>query len=377
MPVALSANISMPYAPSSKSGDIYIKGANKLRVVTETISYNILKKNFNAMIDVHYTIINDGQETFTGPLFFIASEYMGYSGETSGFSVVVNGKTEEFAKTDGIQIDNPAARVRAGQFYNGYIFNARVRAGETITIDIRYSQQPGFSHRDGGSTVAQMSHFFNLYRGGSPAARVYSYQIFPIRSFGGGVDEIIIRIKYPVNDTDGNRVDDLETNIPITGKTKSRGYYELEQRYNSIPADTLEIMLNVSTVNNFGFTVAPLYLFDFPDNDDTWAGSFSLDYILKHERLSAGVLWNFDDRMQTYQDVRFFPHSYAYYMDSCFDLRLGLGIAEQLRPDPDLGFRFIAGVRVFFALECIYQVFPPWLSGGWDHQLLVSMPFSF
>ncbi|HPS57169.1 MAG TPA: hypothetical protein PK514_03605 [Spirochaetota bacterium] len=54
-----------------------------------------------------------------------------------------------------------------------------------------------------------------------------------------------------------------------------------------------------------------------------------------------------------------------------------MGITEQLRPETDLEFRFIAGVRVFFALECIYQVFPPWITGKWNHEILVSMPFSF
>lgn len=375
IPGALSANISMPYAPSSGSGDMYINQANNLRVVTETISYDISRKDFSAVIDVQYTIKNDGRETFTGPMFFIASEYMGYNGEASGFRVKVNGKSEEFTRTDGVKIDNPGAG--NDKLYSGFTFNVSVSPGATLMIEVRYTQIPGFSRRDGGATVAAMSHYINLYTGPSPAARVYSYQIFPIKSFGGGVDEIIIKIKYPVTDSEGNSVDDPDINVPISGKTSNNEYYVMEQRFSSIPADTLDILLNVSTVNRFGFTVTPLYIFDFPGKDNTWAGSVSLDCIIEHERVSAGVMWDFNDRVQLFQDVRFFPRSYAYYMDSCIDFRLGLGIAEQLKPDPDLGFRIIAGVRIFFALECVYQVFPPWLSGGWDHQLIVSVPFSF
>ncbi|HPS57168.1 MAG TPA: hypothetical protein PK514_03600 [Spirochaetota bacterium] len=55
-------------------------------------------------------------------MFFIASEYRGYNGETSGFGVMVNGKPEEFRKTGGVKIDNPGAR--GDQLYSGFTFNA-------------------------------------------------------------------------------------------------------------------------------------------------------------------------------------------------------------------------------------------------------------
>lgn len=376
----LYANISAPYSPPSWGGDIFIKQQNSLRVVTETISYDINRNDFIARVNVHYEIINDGSNTFSEQVFFVAAEHStAYARGNRNYRVMVNGRETDFTEALNIHIQDPGREDLTDHWkyiYDGFVFNISINPGEKITIDIEYSQWSGWSRYSGGSSYASLSHFLNLGKGSEPA-KVYSYQIFPIKTFGGGVDQIIIKIKYPYSDSKGYLIDNFQCNIPLAKKKCTAEFCELEQTFDSIPADTLDISFDISHDNNFGFTITPLYMFSYNDDKNTWAGSISADYILRHSQVSAGFLWNFDDRMQTFQEMKFFPQGYPYYINACIDYRFGAGIVEQFRPEKDFGFRVFVGVRAFLAFECVYQVFPSWITGRWNHELLLCVPLSF
>lgn len=371
IPAALNANAAMNFYPASKSGEIYTSEENSLRVITETISYDINNSDFMASIDVDYTIINDGDSAFYGPVFFVTGKNSSRNPDTE-FKLKINGRpvTVEM-NTQDIDVSNTYGKAERLP-YDGYIFKLKVNPKEKVFLSVSYKQGAGWH---AGASIAESSHFMNL--GARSFSSFYTYHIFPIKTFGGGVDEVIIRVKYPVRDNEGNAIEDFTSSVQLKVIKETDGFCELEGRFSGIPADNLDLSFFVSKAGKTGLTITPLYLFSFPDENNTWAGSVSLDYIMRNNRISTGILYNFDETLQLFQDIRFFPQGQAHYIDACIDFRLGLGIVEQLRPETDFGFRFIAGVRLLFAFECIYQVFPPWITGDWNQELLVSIPFSF
>ncbi len=371
IPAALNANAAMNFYPASESGEIYTSEENSLRVISETISYDINNSDFTAAIKVEYNIINDGNSDFNGPVFFVTGKNGRRHFDTE-FKLKINGRpvTAEM-NTQNIDVSNTYGKAERLP-YDGYIFKLNVKPKEKVFLSVSYKQGAGW---EGGASIAEVSHFMNL--GARSFSSFYTYHIFPIKTFGGGVDEVIIRVKYPLRDKDENDIEDFQSNVQLKVINETDRFCELEARFSGIPADNLDLSFFVSKAGKTGLTITPLYLFSFPDENNTWAGSVSLDYIMRNNRLSAGALYNFDDTLQLFQDIRFFPQGQAHYIEACIDFRLGPGIVQQLRPETDFGFRFIAGIRMFFALECIYQVFPPWITGKWNQEILVSMPFSF
>ncbi len=367
------ANISAPNGPSSFSGDLFINRSNQLRVITETISYDISSTDFSASIDVHYEIVNDGNETFSDSVFFVASESSPANkdmNDKQSYSVKINGLNTGYMEAKSITLEN-------GRPYDGFKFTISIKPGERKTIDVSYRQLPGFSHETGGSSIVSLSHFMNLCSGSSVAAHRYSYQIFPIKSFGKGVDEINIRVKYPAKSDDGFATENFITNIELDETEHNGSYIVAEKKFRRIPENTLEISLNVPRDNRFGLTVTPLYMYAFSGDKNSWGVSLAADYIIGYDQVSAGALWMPDDRLQLFQEMRFFPREYAYYTKACIDYRLGLGLVEKVKPEFDLGLKFIAGIRMFLTLEVTWQIFPPWFTGNWEHDIMLSAPLSF
>jgi hypothetical protein len=97
------------------------------------------------------------------------------------------------------------------------------------------------------------------------------------------------------------------------------------------PADYLDLSFDVIYYNRFGISLTPQYIYS-NTLENTWALSLSFDYIIKHSIVSAGAVYNFDDRFHLYQELKFFPQKYVYYTGSCIDYRYFFGIVEQIKP---------------------------------------------
>jgi hypothetical protein len=333
LPEFIFANMGIMGRPAVSTGDLYIEAENSLRVIEETISYELDPGAREADVRVNYKISNDGGVPFNGSFFFIASETGKYNPErrmAGTFSVMINGAVREYEpvskKIEGEKLSSGGNRA-----YTGALFSVDLEPAEKCEIEVRYRQAAGFSRNSGGLTAAAASRYRNLLSAKSGSLATFSYLIYPIKSFGKGVDRITIRVKYPLRDPDGYPVEDFYSSIPLPVKSSDKESIILEQTFDTIPADYLDLSFDVIYYNRFGISLTPQYIYS-NTLENTWALSLSFDYIIKHSIVSAGAVYNFDDRFHLYQELKFFPQKYVYYTGSCIDYRYFFGIVEQIKP---------------------------------------------
>ena len=113
------------------------------------------------------------------------------------------------------------------------------------------------------------------------------------------------------------------------------------------------------------------------EDENTWAVFTSFDYIIKNFQVSIGVLSNFDEKLQIYQEIKFFPPGISHYLAVFFDYRYSFGLVEQISPNKSFGFRLSAGFKFILPFELTYQGFPPFTEEEWKHELFFNIPFSF
>jgi hypothetical protein len=378
----LFANMSAIRSPSQEMSDLFVLKNNNLRVLDEKIFYEIDKSNFNAKIRVIYTIKNEGYEFFDESFYFI------YPNTTNkDVSVKIDGEKTDFQLAENFNVDKldvyKSRNFRQGKEYfnrekgSGFIFPIKINPMESKIIEIEYVQVAGFSKINSNSTFAIMSHYRNMFNTHN-LNKVYSYYLYPINSFSNGVDKISIQIKYPKKDNDNNDISIKELNTKLKFQKEENGFCIYEETFtNKVPVDILSFELESMSYSKLGFTIAPTAFFIESEDENTWAVFSSLDYVVSYFQLSVGVLSNFDEKFQIYQEIKFFPDEISHYIGVLFDYRYSLGLVEQISPQKLYGMRFSVGLKIMIPVELTYQVFPPFTNSSWNNELFFNIPFSF
>ncbi len=191
----LRANIGVIESPHDPAGGILISAPNRLRVVAETISYEIDKSSLNAAVKVNYRIKNEADTKFSDSFFFIISDRskVPTAEGHDTFRLLVNGMPREFTAVSKKGLSDPKMPNLPGTL-SGAVFTVNLQPGKTADIEASYIQSFSYSRRDGGLSAASASRFLNFFKDKIGSLKSYSYLIYPIKSFGGGTDSITVRI---------------------------------------------------------------------------------------------------------------------------------------------------------------------------------------
>ena len=373
--IAAFANIGIYKTPSSPVSDLTIVANNSLKVIKEKIFFNIKGKDLKNHITIRYKIKNVSDEEFKSEFIFLASTL-----KENNFKIKVDDEPHEFTTEHGKEIITNLKKINRN--YTRFKKNITARKfeltfapDETKDILITVEQAYSFDRSKGGDTYASSSHFLNISK---PIGFLmgFHYFLYPLKSFAKGIDSLEVTIKHPKY-WNKLTLDKANINIPLQFIEKT-DHMIYKGTFNKLPANVIDIKINTHAYNHIGFTITPFYFFNFTEEKNDFAFSFSFDYVFKYNQMSIGGMLTLNGEWFLYEELKLFPASHVYGYGGCFDFRFGLGVVQKISPQLELGLRVSAGLRVMLPFEVSYQVLTPLVNrSNWNHSLFLSVPLAF
>ncbi len=358
--------------PSPTGGGLLqVDKDNGLKIRKESVTFDIQEERLEARVTVVYQVENTRDAPYEGALLFIVPDLdaVRFTGITVGNEPVEAVRTKE-------AVPDPAIHARLDA-YSGFRFPLQLASGATQTVTVSYTQEPGWEADKNAPSYAATSHLLNLLKGVLTRTVFFEYYLFPILTFSEGVDEVKIRVSWPTRSATGERVEAFHSNLPLQLVSSDGRRRVYQGRFTRVPADIFSFSFHVARPNRLGFTLYPAYKLALPAKHHAFSLALLFDVLVRNFQLSLGAQYGTVDTFQLLQEVKMFPPGASRSFGTVVDYRFSLGVVEQLVPHVDVGFKASAGIRLFLALELTYQMFPPLVTDGWTHEVLIGMPFSF
>jgi hypothetical protein len=358
--------------PSPEGGGrLQVDEDNGLKIRKETVTFDILEERLEARVTVAYQVENTRDAPYEGELLFVVPDV----DAVRELGITVGGETARAVRMEGVVLD-PAIHARFDE-YAGFHFPFHLDPRATETVTFEYIQEPGWKSDRNNPSYAATAHLLNLVRGVSTRTVFFEYYLFPILTFSEGVDEVEIRVSWPTHSAWRERVESFQSNLPLQRVSSDRRRRIYRGRFTDVPADIFEFSFYVGRPNRLGFTLYPAYRLSLPAKHHAFSLALLFDVLVRNFQFSLGAQYGTVDTFELLQEVKMFPPGASKSIGMVVDYRFSLGVVEQLLPFVDVGFKASAGIRLFLALELTYQMFPPLVTDGWTHEVLIGIPFSF
>jgi hypothetical protein len=242
-----------------------------------------------------------------------------------------------------------------GAIKNAVFFNAELRSGEQVLIEVRFSILPGWdiTVTEFGPTAPQAAHLTNTVKSYTPPSW-YVYNLNAAATFSS-FGELEVHILLPEEK-------DLIANIDFERENAGyEGIVRYTAKTRGIPAETLDMKIIHNTrFNSIGGSVALGMSIAFDGRGAGFLVSGLFDISLAHHMISVGVESHpFRHSLRGIVRYTLFPPGKTGWSPvAFFDLRGGIALIFTVLPEQVFGGRLFAGTRFGpFAFELGYEHF--------------------